>query len=64
MNNFQAKLFVLSQELVRRDDAQDLVEYALALAMVVTISLTFSTGFSSMLSNMWTSLSTKIAGAA
>jgi pilus assembly protein Flp/PilA len=40
MNNLLLKLYVKSQELIAREEGQDLVEYALLVALVALGSIT------------------------
>lgn len=59
MKNFKQVL----SGLVKDDSGQDLVEYALVVAMVATIAIAASTQFSTVITNAITSVGTKITSA-
>jgi pilus assembly protein Flp/PilA len=49
--------------LVRDESGQDLVEYALVVAMVATICIAASTSFTKVITDAITAVGTKITGA-
>jgi len=65
MNNLMIKLFVKMQSLMNREEGQDLVEYALVVALVAfgaTAALkTLGTGLNSAFSSISSTLSSSLA---
>jgi pilus assembly protein Flp/PilA len=65
MNNLMLKLFVKMQTLVIREEGQDLVEYALVVALVsfgATAALkTLGTGLNTAFSNISSTLASSLA---
>jgi pilus assembly protein Flp/PilA len=64
MNDMLIKLYVKFQELASREEGQDLVEYALVVALIafgaVAGMKSLATGISSAFTNITTALSTNI----
>ncbi len=64
MNNMLLKLYVKFQDLMGREEGQDLVEYALVVALIafgaVTGMKTLASGLNSAFSTISTMLSTSI----
>jgi pilus assembly protein Flp/PilA len=60
MNNLLLKLYVKSQDLINREDGQDLVEYALLIALVALGSITAIGYVTTALSNVFSKISTSI----
>ena len=65
MNTMLIKLFVKFQDLISREEAQDLVEYALVVALIAlgaTAAMkTLATGISSAFTSISTQLSSAVA---
>ncbi len=65
MNTLLLKLYVKFQDLMNREDGQDLVEYALVIALVALAATagmkTLATDISTAFSNIGTQLSSNIS---
>jgi pilus assembly protein Flp/PilA len=60
MNNLLLKLYVKTQDLISREDGQDLVEYALLIALVALGSITAIGYVTTALSNVFSKISASI----
>jgi pilus assembly protein Flp/PilA len=60
MNDMLLKLYVKSQELINREEGQDLVEYALLIALVALGSITAIGYVTTALSKVFTGISNSI----
>jgi pilus assembly protein Flp/PilA len=60
MNNLLLKIYLKTQELVTREEGQDLVEYALLIALVSLGAITAINGVTSALSQVFTRISTSL----
>jgi Flp pilus assembly pilin Flp len=61
MNNMLLRLYVLFQDLKSREDGQDLVEYALTVAMLGFSAIAGMQTLAAGLSNAFTNISTTLA---
>jgi len=61
MNNLFLKLYVKFQELKNNEEGQDMVEYALVVALIALAATAAMTGVGTALTNRFTSISTAIA---
>lgn len=61
MNTLLIKLFLKFQELTRRDEGQDMVEYALVVALIALAAVTSLSHVGTALINRFNSISTAIA---
>lgn len=60
MNNLLLKLYVKAQELVTREEGQDLVEYALLVALIALGSITAIGYVTTALGHVFSSISASI----
>jgi pilus assembly protein Flp/PilA len=60
MNNFLLKVYVKTQELVTREEGQDLVEYALLVALVALGSIAAIGYVTTALKTVFTSISNSL----
>jgi pilus assembly protein Flp/PilA len=60
MNTMYLKLLVKMQELVNREEGQDLVEYALLLGLISIGCVAAISGIGTKISSMFTSISTTL----
>ena len=63
MNNLLLKLYVKFQDLASREEGQDLVEYALVVALIAFGAVAGMRNLSSAINSAFGSISTKLAGA-
>jgi pilus assembly protein Flp/PilA len=61
MNNLLLKLYVKIQELVTREEGQDLVEYALLIALISLGSIVAINSLSGGLNTIFKNISTSLA---
>lgn len=57
------KLYLKLQDLMNREDGQDLVEYALLVALISTATIAGASGVAAAISTLFTTISTTIAAA-
>lgn len=66
MNNMLLKLYVMFQDLMSREEGQDLVEYALVVALIALAATagmgTLATAINTAFTNVGTQLGSNIAG--
>jgi pilus assembly protein Flp/PilA len=60
MNNLFLKLYVKFQELKNNEEGQDMVEYALVVALIALAATAAMQGVGTALTNRFTSISTAI----
>jgi pilus assembly protein Flp/PilA len=60
MNSLLLKLYAKSQELKNNEEGQDMVEYALVLALIALAATTALSGVSTAIVNQFTAVSTAI----
>jgi pilus assembly protein Flp/PilA len=60
MNSLLLKLYAKSQELKNNEEGQDMVEYALVLALIALAATTALSGVSPAIVNQFTAVSTAI----
>jgi pilus assembly protein Flp/PilA len=63
MNTMLMKLFVKFQNLISREDAQDLVEYALVVALIALGATAAMKGLATGISAAFTAISTSLSSA-
>jgi pilus assembly protein Flp/PilA len=63
MNTMLLKMYVKFQDLMSREEGQDLVEYALLVALVSLASIALIKGVASSVVTIFTTISTTLAGA-
>ena len=63
MNTMLLKMYVKFQDLMNREEGQDLVEYALLVALVSLASITLIRGVATSVVSIFTTISTTLAGA-
>jgi pilus assembly protein Flp/PilA len=63
MNTMLIKLFVKLQDLMSREEGQDLVEYALVVALIALGATASMKGLASVISSSFASISVTFAGA-
>jgi pilus assembly protein Flp/PilA len=63
MNTMLIKLFVKFQDLMSREDGQDLVEYALVVALIALGATASMKGLASVISSSFANISTTFATA-
>lgn len=61
MNTFLLKLFLKFHELTKRDEGQDMVEYALVVALIALAAATSISHVGTALTNRFNAISTAIA---
>ena len=61
MNNLFLALYVKMQTLVNREDGQDLVEYALLIALVALVCISGVQGVATAVKTVFTNISTSLA---
>ena len=61
MNNLFLKLYVKFQELKNNEEGQDMVEYALVVALIALAATAAMQGVGTALTNRFNSISTSIA---
>jgi pilus assembly protein Flp/PilA len=61
MNTMFLKLLVKMQELVNREEGQDLVEYALLVSLIALAAVVSSKALGTGISTIFTNISTSIA---
>jgi pilus assembly protein Flp/PilA len=61
MNDMLLRLYVMFQDLKNREDGQDLVEYALTLALIALGAIAGMQTLASGLNNAFTTISTTLA---
>jgi pilus assembly protein Flp/PilA len=61
MNNMFLKLYAMSQALKNNEEGQDMVEYALVVALIALAATTAISGVGTALVNLFTNVSTGIA---
>jgi pilus assembly protein Flp/PilA len=61
MNNLLLNLYVRFQILIDREDGQDMVEYALIVALVALAAITGTKGLAQGINNAFVNLSSKLA---
>lgn len=64
MNDTLLKLYVKLQTLLSQDEGQDLVEYALVVALIALAATTGMKGLATVLNNAFTSIGSSISTAA
>jgi pilus assembly protein Flp/PilA len=62
MNNMLLKLYVKFQDLMSREEGQDLVEYALLVALISLAAVTTMKSLATGIEAVFTSISTTLAG--
>ena len=60
MNNTLIKLYVMFQDLMNREEGQDLVEYALIIALVSIALVVSLNGLTTAISAVFTSIANKL----
>jgi len=60
MNNTLLKLYVMFQDLMNREEGQDLVEYALIIALVSIALVVSLNGLTTAISAVFTSIANKL----
>jgi len=60
MNNTLIKLYVMFQNLMNREEGQDLVEYALIIALVSIALVVSLNGLTSAITTVFTSIANKL----
>ena len=60
MNSLLLKMYAKSQELKNNEEGQDMVEYALVLALIALAATTALSGVSTAIVNQFTAVSTAI----
>lgn len=63
MNSMFLKLLVKLQDLMNREDGQDLVEYALLVALISTATIAGAKGVAGAITSVFTTISTTLAAA-
>lgn len=63
MNNMLLKLYVKFQDLMNREEGQDLVEYALVVALIAFGATAGMTALSGGINSAFNSISSKLASA-
>jgi pilus assembly protein Flp/PilA len=61
MNNLMIKLFVKFQDFATREEGQDLVEYALVVALIAFGATAAMKGLSNGIANAFNSISTQLS---
>jgi pilus assembly protein Flp/PilA len=61
MNNMLLKLYVMIQDLKNREEGQDLVEYALLIALVSLAAISGLNGIASAIKTVFTNISNSLA---
>jgi pilus assembly protein Flp/PilA len=61
MNNMMLKMYVKFQELVNREEGQDLVEYALLISLVALAAIAGIGKVTTALNTVFTNISTSLA---
>ena len=64
MNTMLLKLYVKFQDLMSRDEGQDLIEYALVASLIALGSVTLISGAGTSIKTIFTNISTALATAA
>jgi pilus assembly protein Flp/PilA len=60
MNMLLIKLYARSQEMLNNEDGQDMVEYALVVALIALAATTAMSGVATALVNQFTNISTNV----
>ena len=60
MNNTLIKLYVMFQDLMNREEGQDLVEYALVIALISIAAVASLTALSTLIVGVFTLIVTKL----
>jgi pilus assembly protein Flp/PilA len=60
MNNTLIKLYVMFQDLMNREEGQDLVEYALVIALISIAAVASLTALSTLIVGVFTLIGTKL----
>ena len=63
MNTVSAKLYLLVQSVLEREEGQDLVEYALVVALIAFGAILGMQGLASGINNAFTGISTTLQNA-
>ena len=63
MNTMLIKLFIKFQNLISREEAQDLVEYALIIALIALGATAAMKGLAAGISSAFSSISTQLSSA-
>ena len=63
MNTMLLKMYVKFENLMSREEGQDLVEYALVVALIALGATASMKGLASVISSSFTNISTTFAGA-
>jgi pilus assembly protein Flp/PilA len=63
MNTLFLKMYVKAQDLMSREEGQDLVEYALLVALISLAAVAAITGLAKQIGTTFQSISTTFAGA-
>jgi pilus assembly protein Flp/PilA len=63
MNTLFLKMYVKAQDLMSREEGQDLVEYALLVALISLAAVTAITGLAAQIGTTFQNISTKFASA-
>jgi len=63
MNTMLLKMYVRLQELLSREEGQDLIEYALIAALIALAATTAMKSVGTQISSVFSSISTDLAGA-
>ena len=63
MNTMLLKLFIKFQNLISREEAQDLVEYALIIALIALGTTAAMKGLAAGISSAFSSISTQLSSA-
>ena len=61
MNNTLIKLYVMFQDLMNREEGQDLVEYALIIALVSIALVVSLNGLTTAITTVFTSIAAKLS---
>jgi pilus assembly protein Flp/PilA len=61
MNNLFLKMIVKAQDLMSRDEGQDLVEYALLIALIALAAITGVNKVASAINSVFTRISTTLS---
>jgi pilus assembly protein Flp/PilA len=63
MNTMLLKLYMKFQDLISREEGQDLIEYALLVALISLAAVAAITGLASNMTKVFTTISSKFASA-
>lgn len=61
MNTLFLQLYVKAQELINREEGQDLVEYALLISLIALAAITATTSLAGAITGVFARISTSLA---